>query len=51
MGLCIGIGVVVVSSVRYGFSMPLLVLGLICAVVFGGLAFIGLFARERAGFD
>jgi len=51
MGLCIGVGVIVVSSLRYGFSVPLLILGLVCAVVFGGLAFMGLFVRDRTEVD
>jgi hypothetical protein len=51
MGLCIGGGVVLVSAIRYGFSVPLLVLGLVCAVVFGGLAFMSLFVRERTQVD
>lgn len=48
MGVTIGAGVVVVSALRYGFSLPLLVLGVVCAFVFGGLAFMGLFVRDRA---
>ncbi len=51
MGVCVGGGVVVASSIRYGFSLPLLVVGLVCAVVFGGLAFMGLFVRERPRLD
>ena len=51
MGFCVGGGVVVVSSLRYGFSVPLLILGLVCAVVFGGLAFMGLFVRDRPEVD
>ena len=51
MGLCVGGGVIAVSSIRYGFSAPLLVLGIVCAAVFGGFAFIGLFARGRPEVD
>jgi hypothetical protein len=51
MGVCVGGGVIVASAIRYGFSFPLLVLGLVCAAVFGGLAFMGLFVRERPGLD
>jgi hypothetical protein len=50
MGLSIGGGVVLVASLRYGFSFPLLVLGIVCAAGFGGLAFMGLF-RERPELD
>ena len=51
MGLCVGGGIVLVSSLRYGFSVPLLVIGLVCACVFGGMAFMGLFVRDRAELD
>jgi hypothetical protein len=51
MGLTIGLGIVLVASIRYGFSLPLLVLGVVCAAGFGGLAFMGLFATLRADLD
>ena len=40
-----------VASLRYGFSFPLLVVGIVCAAVFGGLAFMGLFTSRRAELD
>ena len=50
LGLCVGSGVVLVSSLRYGFSLPLLVLGLVLAIVFGGMAVMGALVR-RAGVE
>lgn len=46
LGLCVGAGVVLVSSIRYGFSLPLLLLGLVLAIVFGGLAVMGAFVTR-----
>jgi hypothetical protein len=51
VGIVIGGGVVLVASLRYGFSFPLLVIGVVCAAVFGGLAFMGLFTSQRAEVD
>jgi len=51
LGLCIGAGVVVLSSVRYGLSAPLLLLGVILALGFGGLALIAAFAGRRTSVD
>ncbi|TMD12444.1 MAG: hypothetical protein E6I27_06260 [Chloroflexi bacterium] len=51
LGLCVGAGVVVIGSVRYGLSAPLLILGLVLAVVFGGLALMGPFVRRRPHVD
>ncbi len=50
LGICVGAGVVLVSSLRYGFSLPLLLLGLVLAIVFGGLALMGAFVG-RAGVE
>jgi hypothetical protein len=50
-GLCVGAGVVVVGAVRYGFSWPLLVLGLVLAAGFGGLAVIGAFVPRRTSVE
>lgn len=50
MGLSVGAGVVLVSSLRYGFSLPLLILGIVLAIVFGGLALMGAFVT-RAGVE
>lgn len=51
LGLVIGGAVVFLSSLRYGFSAPLLVLGLVLAVGFGGLAAIASGARRRMPID
>ncbi|OLB83333.1 MAG: hypothetical protein E6I81_06875 [Chloroflexi bacterium] len=51
LGLLIGAGVVLVSSMRFGFSAPLLMLGLVLAIVFGGLAWIGAFVNRRTHVD
>jgi hypothetical protein len=51
MGLSIGGGIVLVGSILYGFSLPLLVIGVVCAAVFGGLAFMGLLTSLRADVD
>jgi hypothetical protein len=47
LGLCVGGGVVLLSSLRYGLSAPLLVLGIVLAIGFGGLALVGAFVRRR----
>lgn len=51
LGVFVGGGVVVISSLRYGFSAPLLVLGLVLAIVFGGLALMGAFVGRRTHLD
>jgi hypothetical protein len=51
LGLCIGGGVVLLSSVRYGLSAPLLLLGIVLAIGFGGLALFGEFMRPRTPID
>ncbi len=51
LGLCVGAGVVLLSSIRYGLSAPLLLLGLVLAIGFGGLALVGLFVRGRPHVD
>jgi hypothetical protein len=51
LGLCVGGGVVLLSSIRYGLSAPLLILGIVLAVGFGGLALIAAFARRRTPVD
>jgi hypothetical protein len=51
LGLCVGGGVVLLSSIRYGLSAPLLLLGIVLAVGFGGLALIATFARRRTPID
>src|SRR6267143_843812 len=47
LGLCVGGGVVLLSSLRYGFSAPLLLLGIVLAIGFGGLALVGAFVGRR----
>jgi hypothetical protein len=51
LGLCVGAGVVLVSSIRYGFSAPLLLIGIVLAVVFGGLGVIGAFVERRTSVE
>jgi hypothetical protein len=51
LGLCVGGGVVLISSIRYGFSAPLLLLGIVLAVGFGGLALLGAFVGRRTHLD
>ena len=50
-GVLVGGGVVLISSFRYGFSAPLLLLGLVLAVVFGGLALMSAFVARRTHLD
>jgi len=47
LGLCVGGGVVLLSSLRYGLSAPLLLLGIVLAIGVGGLALVGAFVRRR----
>jgi hypothetical protein len=51
LGVCVGGGVVLVSSLRYGFSAPLLVLGVVLVVGFGGLALVGAVVSRRTHLD
>jgi hypothetical protein len=51
LGLCIGAGVVLIGAIRYGLSAPLLVLGLVLAVAFGGFFALGPFVRRRPHLD
>jgi hypothetical protein len=51
LGLCVGGGVVLVSSLLYGFSAALFVLGVVLAVAFGGLALIGEFVGGRTSLE
>ncbi len=51
LGVLIGGGVVLVSSMRFGFSGPLMMLGLVLAIVFGGLAWVGAFVNRRTHVD
>ncbi|HEY6116892.1 MAG TPA: hypothetical protein VI172_13130 [Candidatus Dormibacteraeota bacterium] len=47
LGLCVGGGVVIVSSIRYGLSVPLLILGLVLLVVFGALGLMSAVVARR----
>ena len=40
-----------IGAVRYGLSAPLLVLGIVLALVFGGLALMGPFVGRRTHLD
>jgi hypothetical protein len=51
LGLCVGGGVVLVNSIRYGFSAPLLVLGMVLLVGFGGLSLLDAFVSRRTHLD
>jgi hypothetical protein len=50
-GLYIGGAVVIFGSFRSGFSPPLLLLGIVLAIGFGGLALVGLFVTRRTPVD
>jgi hypothetical protein len=43
--------VVLLSSFRYGVSAPLLFLGVVLAIGFGGLSLFGEFMRRRTPID
>lgn len=51
LGLCVGVGVVLIGALRYGLSAPLLVIGIVLTLVFGGLALMGPFVRGRTHLD
>ena len=51
LGLCVGGGVVLVGSILYGFSAPLLLLGLVLLVVFGGLGLVSALVNRRTRVD
>jgi hypothetical protein len=51
LGVLVGGGVILGSSLRYGFSSPLLVLGLVLLVVFGALGVVGAVVDRRAHLD
>ena len=50
-GLVVGGAVVLFSSLRYGFSAQLLLLGIVLAVGFGGLAAVAAVARRQTPID
>src|SRR5437588_7074514 len=51
LGVLVGGGVVLVSSIRVGFSAPLLMLGLVLLVVFGALGLVGSVVSQRRHLD
>jgi hypothetical protein len=51
MGIAVGGAVVIVSSMRFGVSAPLLLLGIVLAIAFGGLAWVGAFLSRRTHVD
>ena len=51
LGLAVGGGVVLVNSILYGFSAPLLLLGIVLLAGFGGLALLSSFMSRRANLD
>ena len=51
LGVVVGGGVILGSSLRYGFSAPLLVLGLVLLVVFGALGLVGAVVGRRTTLD
>jgi len=51
LGVLVGGGVVLVSSIRVGFSAPLLMLGLVLLVVFGALGLVGSVVSRRTHLD
>jgi hypothetical protein len=51
LGLVIGGSVVLVSSLRYGLTVPLLLLGIVLAIAFGGLGLVAVLVRRRMSID
>jgi len=51
LGVLVGGGVILGSSLRYGFSAPLLVLGLVLLVVFGAVGLVGDVVGRRTNLD
>jgi hypothetical protein len=51
MGIGVGGAVVIVSSMRFGLSAPLALLGMVLAIAFGGLACVGAFVTGRTHVD
>jgi hypothetical protein len=50
-GLLVGGAVVFLNALRYGFSPPLLILGMVLVIAFGALALVGAIAGRRTGID
>jgi hypothetical protein len=51
LGLVVGGGVVILSAARYGLSAPLLLLGIVLLIGFGGLGLVGAFVGRRRSVD
>jgi hypothetical protein len=51
LGLCVGGGVVLVSSIRYGFSAELLLIGIVLVAGFGGLGLMGAVMGRKTHVD
>lgn len=50
-GLLVGGAVVLLNAFRHGFSVPLLLLGVVLVIAFGALGVVGAVARRRTGID
>jgi hypothetical protein len=50
-GLLVGGCVVALSAARYGLSAPLLLVGIVLAIGFGGLGFVSAFVGRRRTVD
>lgn len=50
-GLLVGGCVVILGTARYGLSGPLLLLGIVLMIGFGGLAFLGGYVSRRRTLD
>ena len=51
LGLCVGGGVVLVSTIRYGFSAELLLIGIVLVIGFGGLGLMGAIVGRKTRVD
>ena len=51
LGLCVGGGVVLVSSILYGFSAVLLLIGIVLVIGFGGLGLMGAVVGRKTHVD
>ena len=51
LGLCVGGGVVLVSTIRYGFSVDLLLIGIVLVIGFGGLGLMGAVVGRKTHVD
>jgi hypothetical protein len=51
LGLVVGGSVVLLNWIRYGLSEPLIVIGIVLAIGFGGLGLVGAFMARRTNLD